>query len=51
MLGATPRRSEAVMQEWLRNQEWSEELWVAVWVAAVVFVSLALWGYGNYLKR
>ena len=39
------------MQEWLRNQEWSEELWVAVWVAAVVIVSVVLWGYGNFLKH
>lgn len=39
------------MQDWLQNQEWSEELWVAAWVAVIVLVSVVLWGYGNYLKR
>jgi hypothetical protein len=39
------------MQEWLRNQEWSEELWVAVWVAAVLAVSIVAWGYDKYLKH
>jgi hypothetical protein len=39
------------MQEWLRNQEWSEELWVAVWVIAVVLVSIILWWYGHFLKH
>lgn len=43
--------SEAVMQEWLQNQEWSAELWVAAWVAAVVLVNLVLWNYGNHVKR
>jgi hypothetical protein len=44
-------RSEAVMQEWLRNQEWGQELWVAAWVMAVVLVSILIWGYENHLKR
>ena len=39
------------MPEWLRNQEWSAELWVAAWVAAVVLVSTVFWNYGNHLKR
>lgn len=39
------------MQEWLRNQEWGQELWVAVWVMAVVLVSILVWGYENHLKR
>jgi hypothetical protein len=39
------------MQDWPQNQVWSEELWVAAWVAIVVLVSIVLWGYGNYLKR
>ncbi len=39
------------MQEWLQNQEWSAELWVAVWVMAVVLFSIVLWNYGNHLKR
>jgi hypothetical protein len=39
------------MQEWLRNQEWSEELWVAAWVAIVVLVSIVLWGFGTFVKH
>ena len=39
------------MNEWIRGQEWSQELWVAVWVAVVVLVTLVFSGYGNYLKR
>lgn len=39
------------MQEWLQNQQWSEELWVAGWVAIVILVSIVLWGYGNFLKH
>jgi hypothetical protein len=39
------------MQEWFHNQEWSAELWVAAWVAAVVLVSIVLWNYGNHVKR
>lgn len=39
------------MNEWISGQEWSEEFWVAAWIAIVVLVSLVYWGYGNYLKR
>lgn len=39
------------MQEWLRNQEWSEELWVALWVAVVVTFSVVAWGYDKYVKH
>lgn len=28
------------MKEWLQSQGWDEELWVAVWVVAVVALSL-----------
>jgi hypothetical protein len=38
------------MQEWLQNQEWSSELWVAALVVTVVLVSI-LWGYENHIKR
>jgi hypothetical protein len=39
------------MQEWLRHQEWGEELWVAAWVIAVVGVSIVLWAYGQFLNH
>jgi hypothetical protein len=39
------------MKEWLQSQNWSDELWVAVWVAAVVLISVLVWGYGNYIKH
>jgi hypothetical protein len=47
---SSANRSGAVMQEWLRNQEWSAELWVAAWVAVMVFISI-VWTYGKHLKR
>ena len=39
------------MQEWLQNQEWSAELWVAAAVLAIVLVNFILWGYDHYGKR
>jgi hypothetical protein len=43
--------SEAVMQEWLRNQQWGAELWVAAAVVAIVLLDLLLRGYDHYFKR
>jgi hypothetical protein len=39
------------MQEWLRNQEWSAELWVAAGVVAIVLLDLLLRGYDHYFRR
>ena len=39
------------MQEWLQNQEWSAELWVAAAVLAIVFVNFLLWSYHDHGKR
>jgi hypothetical protein len=39
------------MQEWLRNEEWSAELWVAAWVVAVVLVSIVDWLYENFRRH
>jgi hypothetical protein len=39
------------MQEWLRSQEWSPELWIAGWVIAVVLLNLVLWEYDHHRKR
>lgn len=39
------------MQEWLRNQEWSEELWVAMWVVFVVTFGIVAWVYDRYLRH
>lgn len=38
------------MQEWIRSQSWNEEFWVAVWVAAVLILTIA-GARGNHLKR
>jgi hypothetical protein len=39
------------VEDWVRRQEWSNELWVAVWVGAVVLVSFVVSVYENHLKR
>jgi hypothetical protein len=39
------------MHEWLRQQEWSEELWVAAWVLAVVALTVVAWSYDRFLKH
>ena len=39
------------MQEWLQNQEWSAELWVAALVIAIVLVNVLWWTYDHYGKR
>ncbi len=39
------------MHEWIQNQDWSEELWVAAWVAVVVVVSIVALAYETYLHR
>jgi len=39
------------MKEWLQSQGWDEELWVAVWVIAVVALSLLVAMYENHIKH
>jgi len=39
------------MNEWLQSQGWDEELWVAVWVVAVVALSLLVAMYENHIKH
>jgi hypothetical protein len=36
------------MQDWIRDQEWSAELWVAAWVAVVVLFTFIHWEYGKH---
>ena len=39
------------MKEWLQSQGWDEELWVAVWVIAVVALSLLVAMYENHIRH
>ena len=39
------------MNEWLRGQGWSEELWVAVLVVGVVVFNILDWVYDNHIKH
>jgi hypothetical protein len=39
------------MKEWLQTQGWSEELWVAVCVVAVVGFSLLLSFYEHHIRH
>jgi len=39
------------MYEWIESQDWSEMVWVAVWLAALTVFGIALSIYGNHLKR
>ena len=44
-------KKEAVMYEWIEGQDWSELVWVASWLAALIVFGIALSIYGNHLKR
>jgi hypothetical protein len=44
-------RKEAVMYEWIEGQDWSELVWVAGWLAALIVFGIALSIYGSHLKR
>ena len=44
-------KKEAVMYEWIESQDWSELVWVASWLAALIVFGIALSIYGNHLKR
>ena len=41
---------EAGMYEWIGSQDWSELVWVAGWLGALIVFGIALSIYGNYLK-
>jgi len=38
------------MYEWIGSQDWSELVWVAGWLGALIVFGIALSIYGNYLK-
>ncbi len=44
-------KKEAVMNGWIESQDWSELVWVAAWLAALIVFGIALSIYGNHLKR
>jgi hypothetical protein len=44
-------KKEAVMYQWIESQDWSEAVWVAAWLAALIVFAVALSIYGNHLKR
>jgi len=39
------------MYEWIEGQDWSDLVWVAGWLAALIVFAIALSIYGNQLKR
>lgn len=39
------------MIEWLESQEWSAELWMAVWLTLIVLVGLLAGFYGSHRKH
>jgi hypothetical protein len=39
------------MHWWIEAQDWSELVWVAGWLAALIVFAVALSIYSNHLKR
>jgi len=39
------------MYEWIEDQDWSELVSVAGWLAALILFAIALSIYGNQLKK
>lgn len=44
-------KKEAVMYEWIESQDWSELIWLAGWLAALLFLGIALSISGKGLRR
>jgi hypothetical protein len=41
---------EDVMHGWIESRDWSELVWVAGWLAALIVLGIALSIHGNHLK-
>ena len=39
------------MHGWIESQDWSELVWVAGWLAALLFLGIVLSIYGKDLRR
>jgi hypothetical protein len=39
------------MREWLEIRDWTAELWLALWVAALLLTMIAVSGFGRFHER